>query len=580
MRKKQWIIKFVMMHKWTFLLSFIVVTIMTIIDMIYPFFNGEIINVALYEKDMSTFWKLCLIYVSILVFNQIFIATLNNLLLSRIMTGFLFDIRRSVFKKIIHKKGKDLTNINTGDIINRMESDTEAFVNLIFHNGIWGYSNFLHIVFAIVFMFYYNSFLGVFTVLLAPVLAFVSNYFKKKNHQINKKITDEQGRVWAFLFEFMKDLLNVKMLNSCKRVKRVYFKKTVFINKIKVIREKHELKSERIYSFIALVSQLLLFIICSFLIVNENMQIGVFVAAISYFNMATNYFGTIHQKIVDNGRQHASIQRVIDILNEEEEDYKDNILSKQIKYGNIDFKNVSFGYSDEKKILKNINLKINAGDIIGIVGKSGSGKTTLANLIYKLYDIDEGEIQIDNVNIDKYNLHSLRKDIGIVHQETIIYSDTLRYNLSFSNSKDNDEILIKALKKAALYDIYLKFPDGLNTVIGDNGIELSVGQKQRLAIARLFVKNPKILIFDEATASLDSYNESFIKEAITEMSYGRTCIIISHRLSTIKYCNKIAVLADGEIKGYDNHDSLMKSNSVYRDLFIKYEEMVEQYESN
>ena len=569
MRKKQWVFKFIMMHKWTFFFSCLVVTIMTLIDMIYPFFNGKIINIALYEKNMTAFLRLCLIYVSILVFNQFLIATLNNLLLSNIMTGFLFDIRRTVFKKILHKKGEDLTNINTGDIINRMESDTEAFVNLIFHNCIWGYSNFLHIAFAIVFMFYYNVFLGIFTVILAPILAFVSNYFKKKNHQINKRIINEQGKVWSYLFEFMKDLLNVKMLNSCKKAKRIYLKKTVLINKIKVKRGKIELKSERANSLVALISQLLLFIICAFFIAHKNMQIGVFVAAISYFNMATTYFETIHEKIVDNGRQNASIERVIEVLNEDEEDYKENILSKQIKYGDIEFKNVSFGYRDNNKILKNINLNINAGNIIGIVGESGSGKTTLVNLIYKLYNINDGEIRIDNLNIDNYNLHSLRKEIGIVHQETIIYSNTLRYNLSFSNSKENDEVLIEALKKAALYDVYLKFPDGLDTIIETNDYELSVGQKQRLAIARLFVKDPKILIFDEATASLDSYNESFIRNAIKKMSDGRTCIIISHRLSTIKQCNRIAVLADGEIKGYDSHDNLIKNNQVYKDLFAK-----------
>lgn len=207
---------------------------------------------------------------------------------------------------------------------------------------------------------------------------------------------------------------------------------------------------------------------------------------------------------------------------------------------------------------------MNAGSVIGLVGKSGVGKTTFCNLLYKLYVVDRGEILIDGVNINTYNLHSLRSQIGIVHQETTLYEGTLRYNLSLLDNSDEDERLLCALK-----NWYLTLSDGLNTYLGTNENGMSGGQKQRLAIARILIKDPKILIFDESTSSLDSQNEFIIREIINDLSKERTVIIISHRLSTIKNCDKIVVLADGKITGFDTHDHLIKNNKDYINLFNK-----------
>lgn len=569
MTKRQWVTKFMLMHKWVFLCGFITTTVMTLINLIYPFLGGKLINIAFYDKDMTAFLNLCIIYAGILFFNQFIVATINNLISSQLMTGFVFDIRRALFKKILHKKGKDLSGMYSGDLISRMNNDAADIMNLIFWSGLWGYSNFLHILFAVGFMFYYNILLGAFTVVLVPAVFFASKYFKTRAQHIHKDIATEQGKLSSYLFEIVKNLQEIKILNVGKQVTGTYLRKTALIHKMNVESGRINVTTERVNSFITLIAQLLIFVICAYFIVNGQMQLGVFVAAVSYFNMAVNYFSSINGKIVDVWGQTVSLQRVVDILNEDEEDYQESRPPQQIKDGMIEFNNVTFGYTKGKYVLNGFNLRIDAGSTIGIVGKSGAGKTTMGNLLYNLYKVDGGELLIDGTNVNEYNLHSLRSQVGIVHQETILYDHTLRYNLSFTNNQDNDDALLEAMKKAALYDVFLTLPNGLDTLLGTDGQQLSGGQKQRLAIARILVKNPKILIFDEATSFLDSQNEALIRNVLSDMSKDRTLIIIAHRFQTIKSCDKIAVLADGAIIGFDTHDVLITSNEAYRDLFYE-----------
>lgn len=567
MSNRQWIIHFMRMHKRVFVCGFIVTTLMTLINLIYPFLNGQIVNIAFYEKDLSAFLRLCLIYAGILFFNQFIVATLNNLISSHLMTGFVFDIRRTLFKKILRKKGKDLYGMYSGDLISRMNRDTSDIMNLVFWSGLWGYSNLLHIVFAVGFMFYYNVLLGALTLVLVPLVFYTSRSFKRRSERINAKVSKEQGQLSSYLFEIVKNLQEIKLLNAAKRASRFYLRKTTAINQMNVNSGKVDVATERVNAFISLIAQLLIFVICAIFIVRGQMQLGVFVAAISYFNMAVTYFASINGKIVEAGRQTVSLQRVVNILNEEEEDYREQIAPAIIQDGHIEFKNVTFGYADTSPVLRLFNLRIEGGTTVGLVGRSGAGKTTIANLLYNLYPVDSGELLIDGTNIERYNLHGLRSQVGIVHQETILYDDTLRYNLTFSHDRDRDESLIEVLKKAALYEVFPTLPNALDTRLGVGGQEWSGGQKQRLAIARILVKDPKILIFDEATSFLDSRNETLIRDMLSDKSKPRTLIVIAHRFSTIQSCDKIAVLADGAVVGFDTHEALIENNRVYAELF-------------
>lgn len=567
MTARQWVIKFMRMHKWVFVCGFLVTTVMTLVNLIYPFLGGEMINIAFYEQDLSAFLNLCLIYAGILLFNQFIVATLNNLISSQLMTGFVFDIRRAMFRKILHQKGKDLSGMYSGDLISRMNRDAKDIMNLIFWSGLWGYSNLLHIVFAVGFMFYYHVLLGVFTVVLVPVVFLASRYFKQRALSVNRDLAEEQGRLSSYLFEIVANMREIKLLNAGKQAANTYLRKMVSIHGMNVGNGRIEVTTERVNAFISLAAQLLLFMICAYLIAEGRMPLGVFVAAASYFNMAVTYFSSINGKITDTWGQTVSLLRVADILNQEEEDYRADLPPVLIQKGTVEFRDVRFGYIEGKPVLNGFNLRVEGGSTIGIAGRSGAGKTTIGNLLYNLYNVDSGELLIDGVNVQGMNLHGLRSQVGIVHQEAVLYDHTLRYNLSFTDNRDNDALLMEALKKAVLHELVLSFPDGLDTMLGTYGQELSGGQKQRLSIARILVKNPKILIFDEATSFLDSKNEALIREMIRELAQDRTMIIIAHRLSTIRDCDRIAVLEDGVVTGYDTHDVLIRENRTYIRLF-------------
>ena len=265
----------------------------------------------------------------------------------------------------------------------------------------------------------------------------------------------------------------------------------------------------------------------------------------------------------------ASSERVFNIFDTKNiiKEVKNAIKIKKFN-SNIIFKNVNFKYvKNTKNILNEINIKFIKGETIGIVGKSGSGKSTFSELIPRLYDVEKGEIIIDNLNIKKYTLKSLRNLIGVVPQNTILFNDSIKNNILFGNIKAKEKDVINAIEIANLNDLINKLPKGLETIVGENGVKLSGGEKQRLSIARAIIKNPEILILDEATASLDSVSEKLVHNAINQIIKNRTVLIIAHRLSTIIQADRIIVFHEGEIVAEGTNEELLKNSKHYKNLY-------------
>jgi ABC-type multidrug transport system fused ATPase/permease subunit len=486
---------------------------------------------------------------------------------ARLMTKFLFDIRSAIFQKVLSYRGEKLTNLYSGDLIARMNYDVAEFMNFIHWNVFYTIGGILNLLLSLGFIFYLNGWIGLFTLALTPLIVYTSRKFSKMAKKFYQEIAEKNGLLSSWLFEIMKGMQEIRLLGAAKNVLSDYVGKTVKIMRLQIKSGSVEIAAERVNAGISLLAQMVLYVISAIFIINGNLTVGGFTACVSYFGTCTAVFNTLNNKVVNIAANMVSIDRVADILNETSEQYNSHVPNITIEKGDISFSDVWFRYQNEIDVLKSISFRIAPGERVALVGHSGAGKTTIANLLYKLYETDCGTICIDGINVNEYNLHNLRDQIGIVHQETILFDGTIRFNLSFSNDQKVDNQLWKALKMAHLDAYIATLPSGLDTQIGSGGIAFSGGQKQRLAIARIFVKNPKILIFDEATSSLDHETEGVITSCWEELCKDRTILVIAHRLSTILNSDKVAVIADGRIVGFEHHRNLLETCPAYVELF-------------
>ena len=260
-------------------------------------------------------------------------------------------------------------------------------------------------------------------------------------------------------------------------------------------------------------------------------------------------------------------KRFIEIMEEKPEFTNQNALENIDIKGEIEFKNVSFNYRSSDQVLNNISFKINKGEKIALVGESGGGKTTICHLIPNFYQVSEGEVLVDNINVNNISFKALRRAIGIVQQDVFLFNGTIKENILYGKLDATDEEVIEASKRANIYDYIMSLPNGFDSEIGERGVRLSGGQKQRLSIARVFLKNPSILILDEATSALDNTTEIMIQNALNELAKGRTTLIVAHRLSTIKNADRILVINHGEIVESGSHKELLDSEGIYSKLY-------------
>lgn len=556
--------RFAKNFKARFLLLFFCIITTTFIGSAYPYIFGRLVDEVFYGKNMSVFIQIVLLYGGLFLIGQLLHFTLN-ITWAYLMTRFLFTVRKALFDKTFSLKAKFLHDMKTGDIVKRMRDDTDEFMNFIHWNVLYLSAGVISLLIALGMIFYFNVYIGLVTIAVTPLMTYLTRRFGNKVKAIYAKTRKEDGILQSWFFEILKGMREVVMLAACRRVISFFTKNYIRIMRYSIETNRIEIISERVGTGVTLAARMIIYALCGYFVWHGQFTVGAFVSVIAYFGTVAAQLTNLSQKWVAIQNNMTGVDRVRWLLGQESEEHFDTPLD--VTSGVVEFNHVNFAYQSGTDVLRDVSLKINNGEKIALVGKSGAGKSTMANLLLAFFHPDDGVICIDNQNINAVNSESLRRQIGIVWQDILLFDGTIRQNLLIAKPDANDEEINDALQKASLLEFVKSLPQGTYTIVGQGGQGLSGGQKQRLAIARIFLKDPKILIFDEATSSLDAENERAIKDAWNDLSEGRTMLIIAHRLSTIRDADRVAVLAEGRIAACAHHSQLFGNCAEYDELY-------------
>ena len=481
--------------------------------------------------------------------------------------GIVKDMRNTLYKKTLELPIAFFSEKRKGDTIARISNDVNEVQNSMLSVLEIIVKEPLTIIFTITAMFMISIKLTVFVFVFIPISGFIISLIGKQLKKNSTKAQEEQGVFLSTLEETLGGLKVVKSYNSENYFNGVFQSSTAkFFHLSNAIGNRQNLASP-VSEFMGIfVIAILLWYGGNMVLVEETLNGAAF---ITYMGLAYNILTpakSISKASYAVKRGNAAAERILEILNQENPiQSKIDAVEKTEFHDSVSIKNINFKYEDEI-VLKNFSLDIKKGQTVALVGQSGSGKSTIANLLTRFYDVQEGEIKIDESNIKDLNLQSLRGLMGLVTQDSILFNDTIKGNIALGKLDATDAEIIDALKIANAYEFVEKLPKGIYTNIGDSGNKLSGGQKQRLSIARAVLKNPPIMILDEATSALDTESEKFVQVALENMMQNRTSIVIAHRLSTIQKADKIVVMKNGQIAEQGSHDELLAMNGTYTNL--------------
>ncbi len=565
-KRLKYIFHFAKSHWIKFALLFTCVIVTIFIGSTFKFIFGKLIDEVITAKDMSKFTDWVLLYCGIFFMNQMLHLTLN-ISWANLMTKFLFDIRKAVFDKTLGLKAHALSNMHSGDLVSRMQKDVSEFMNFIHWNVFYFIGGILNLVLSLLYIAYMSVPMAIVAFVMTPVSVFATQYFAMQIKPLAKRYKEDEGLLASWLYEMLKGMDELGRLGATRQMVASFTSRHIHLTRLKIKMDRVEVTAERSAAGIALIGQLVIFLVAAYLVSRGQLTIGAVIACIGYFQTCVSAFSVLTQRITTIPGNLLSMDRVIELLENAQENYEYDQAPRIIEMGNITFDDVTFSYEANAPVLEGLSLNVNAGETVAVVGHSGAGKTTLSTLLQRFYEPQSGQILIDDVPLNAYPLYSLRQQIGVVQQDTVLLNATLRDNITLNQHGIDDVQVIQALEKAHLSEWFNALPNGLDTVMGIQGEGVSGGQKQRIAIARTFLADPKILVFDEATSSLDRESERAIKDSWQSVCEGRTTLIIAHRLSTIIGADRIAVVSAGKIVGFGPHETLLKQNEIYKNLF-------------
>ncbi|CAC8257144.1 Lipid A export ATP-binding/permease protein MsbA [Staphylococcus aureus] len=481
----------------------------------------------------------------------------------------LYDIRKKLYNHLQALSARFYANNQVGQVISRVINDVEQTKDFILTGLMNIWLDCITIIIALSIMFFLDVKLTLAALFIFPFYILTVYVFFGRLRKLTRERSQALAEVQGFLHERVQGISVVKSFaiedNEAKNFDK---KNTNFLARA--------LKHTRwnAYSFAAIntvtdIGPIIVIGVGAYLAISGSITVGTLAAFVGYLELLFGPLRRLVASFTTLTQSFASMDRVFQLI-DEDYDIKNGVGAQpiEIKQGRIDIDHVSFQYNDnEAPILKDINLSIEKGETVAFVGMSGGGKSTLINLIPRFYDVTSGQILIDGHNIKDFLTGSLRNQIGLVQQDNILFSDTVKENILLGRPTATDEEVVEAAKMANAHDFIMNLPQGYDTEVGERGVKLSGGQKQRLSIARIFLNNPPILILDEATSALDLESESIIQEALDVLSKDRTTLIVAHRLSTITHADKIVVIENGHIVETGTHRELIAKQGAYEHLY-------------
>ncbi|GAE31144.1 lipid A export ATP-binding/permease protein MsbA [Halalkalibacter hemicellulosilyticusJCM 9152] len=520
------------------------------------------------DEKMSTLVKVMIVMGILFVVVRPPVEYFRQYFAQWIGSKILYDIRDQLFTHIQKLSLRFYSNRKVGEIISRVIHDVEQTKNFVITGLMNIWLDLATIIIALIIMFNLNVWLTLVAISMFPFYGFSVKYFYARLRELTRVRSQALAEVQGHLHERVQGMNVIRSFALEDYEQGRFAERNKHFLKRAIDHTKWNAKTFAVVNTITDIAPLLVIFVSGYIVITNQLEVGVMTAFVLYMERLYGPLRRLVNSSTTLTQAIASMDRVFEFI-DEKYDIKDSENAQPLDHvnGQVTFHDVSFEYEEDDRILQNLNFEVNKGETVAFVGMSGGGKSTLISLIPRFYDVTSGQILFDGTDIREFQVRSLRDKIGMVMQDNILFSDSVKQNILMGKPDATDAEVIAAAQAANAHEFIMNLPNGYETEVGERGVKLSGGQKQRVAIARVFLKNPPILIFDEATSALDLESEHYIQEAMEKLARNRTTFIVAHRLSTITHADRIIVIENGRIIEEGNHQELMNRRGAYKKLF-------------
>lgn len=567
--------KFVKPYKWDIVFAFILGVIKFMIPLAIPLLIKVIIDDVISNDGLPPDEKTKKLFMWIIFMAFLFfivrppIEYYRQYFAQRISNRVLYDIRTNMYGHLQKLGQKFYANNRVGDVISRTINDVEQTKEFIVTGLMNVWIDLVTVVIAIGIMLYMDFKLTLVTLIALPFYVISVKFFFTKLRTLTRERSKALAGVQSYLHERVQGMSVIKSFTLEQHEQGIFKKANGNFLEKALDQTRWNAKTFMVVNTVTGMAPVAVIGYAGYQVIHGSLTLGVLAAFIGYIDSLYNPLRRLVNSSTTLTQSVASMDRMFELMDEKYDiTNRENAKELQQVAGKVTFDDVVFRYNDDgRNVLNHLNFTIEPGQTAAFVGMSGGGKSTIISLIPRFYDVTGGSIKIDGQDIRDLTIESLRRNIGIVQQDNVLFSDSIKENILMGNPQATDEEVYAAAKAANAHDFIMSFPDGYDTLVGERGVKLSGGQKQRVAIARVFLKNPPILILDEATSALDLESEALIQESLDRLAHNRTTLIVAHRLSTITHANQIMLIDYGEVKEHGTHQQLMQAGGAYHDLF-------------